>query len=227
MQDQLPFAFATRPSFARNDFIQGAANGEALAWIERWPDWPGTALALSGPEASGKSHLAAIWVERAGATIIPADALTGSALPKLLGEAKSVLIDPADAAPEQPLLHLFNLLTERGGHLLIVSREPPARWPIKLADLRSRLAASTHVAVAMPDTELLGAILVKLFADRQLAAPREVIDYLALHLERSFAAARDAVARLDRAALAERRRITVPLARQVLGFGEESLPLIP
>ena len=122
------------------------------------------------------------------------------------------------SAPEEPLLHLYNLLAERGGHLLVAAREPPARWPIALADLRSRLVACPAVAVAAPDEALIGALLIKLFADRQLQVGEGVVAYLALQLDRSFAAAQDAVAALDTAALAEHRRVTVPLARRVLGL---------
>ncbi|HZB91710.1 MAG TPA: DnaA/Hda family protein, partial [Stellaceae bacterium] len=121
-------------------------------------------------------------------------------------------------AAAEPLLHLYNLLAERGGHLLVVARLAPARWKLGLADLRSRLLAAPAVAVAAPDEALLGALLVKLFADRQLSVSEEVLAFLALHLERSFAAAQRAVAALDAAALAEHRRITVPLTKRVLGI---------
>src|SRR6266851_4240549 len=109
-----------------------------------------------------------------------------------------------------------DLLAERRGHLLVVAHRPPARWRIGLADLRSRLRAAPAVAVAPPDEALIAAVLVKLFAARQLPGGEEFVAYLALHLERSFAASRDAVAALVTAALAERRRITVPLVRRVL-----------
>jgi chromosomal replication initiation ATPase DnaA len=220
--DQLPFDFPGRSSFTRADFMVSPANEAAMAWIERWPDWPGTALAISGPPGAGKSHLAEIWRQRAEARTIAPDALKRADLSSLLNGSRAVLIDDADGAPERPLLHLYNGLAERAGRLLIVARSPPSRWNIRLADLRSRLAASPHVAIAPPDDALLGAVLVKLFADRQLAVSREVVDYLVSRLERSFAAANDAVAAIDRAALAQRRRINLPLVRAALGFDEKS-----
>jgi chromosomal replication initiation ATPase DnaA len=128
------------------------------------------------------------------------------------------VVDGAARAAEEPLLHLFNLLAERQGHLLLVARAAPARWAIALPDLRSRLLAAPAVAVAAPDEALIAALLVKLFADRQLPVGEDLVAYLALHLERSFAAAQRAVAALDAAALAEHRRVTVKLARRVLGL---------
>ena|SRR6185437_922386 len=222
---QFVFDLPHSTALTRADFVAAPANEEALDWIERWPDWPGAALSLFGPAGAGKTHLAQIWRARSGAAEIAPDTIGNAALPGLLRDARAVLIDGADRAGEEPLLHVFNMLAERGGHLLLVAREPPARRGIALADLRSRLVAAPAVGVAAPDEKLITTVLVKLFADRRLAVPRDVATFLALRLERSFAAAQDAVARLDRAALAAHRPITVPLARQVL-FGEDDAPLL-
>jgi chromosomal replication initiation ATPase DnaA len=216
---QLALDLPHLPALTRADFVAAPANAAALGWIERWPDWPGTAIALFGPAGAGKTHLAQIWRARAGALELSPEALAAAAPPDLLGDARTVLIDEADRAAERPLLHLFNVLAERGGHLLLAAREPPSRWNIGLADLRSRLVAAPAIGVAAPDEALIAMLLVKLFADRHLAAPAELVNFLVLRLERSFAAAQEAVARLDRAALAEQRSVTIPLARQVL-FGE-------
>jgi chromosomal replication initiation ATPase DnaA len=219
-EKQYVFDYPYHTALERADFVAAPANLPALTWIERWPDWPAVALALYGPKGAGKTHLAQIWRNRAEASEFPSDALGNALLPALLGESRAVLIDGADRAAEEPLLHLFNMLTERRGHLLIVAREPPGRWNMKLADLRSRLRAVPAIGVAPPDEELIAMLLVKLFADRRLPVSREVIDFLSVRLERSFAAAQDAVSMLDRAAMAEHRPITIPLARRVLGVSE-------
>lgn len=218
---QFVFDLPHDAALTRADFVAAPANAEALDWIERWPAWPAAALSLHGPAGAGKTHLAQIWRARSGAAEIAPETVGNAALPGLLRDARAVLIDGADRAAEEPLLHLYNMLAERGGHLLLVASEPPARRGIALADLRSRLVAAPSVGVAAPDQELIATVLAKLFSDRRLAVPREVVNFLALRLERRFAAAQDAVARLDRAALAAHRPITVPLARQVL-FGEQA-----
>jgi chromosomal replication initiation ATPase DnaA len=216
---QLPLDLPHRPALGRADFLVAPCNEAAIAWLDRWPGWPAPALALYGPAGSGKTHLAHVFAARAAARFIDPAALATDRVPALLGAAAAAIVDDADRAAEEPLLHLYNLLAERGGHLLVVAREAPARWRIALPDLRSRLSAAPAVAVAPPDEALIGALLVKLFADRQLAVGEEVLAFLALHLERSFAAAQRAVAALDAAALAEHRRVTVPLAKRVLGLG--------
>lgn len=213
---QLPLDLEFRPALGRADFLVAPCNEAAVAWLDRWPQWPGPALALYGPASSGKSHLAEVWRARSGAMPIDSRAMSSARVPHLLGAAKTAVVDDGDRADEEALLHLYNFLSERQGSLLLVAREPPSRWGIGLADLRSRLLAAPAVSVGKPDEAVLGALLVKLFADRQLDIGEEVISYLLLHIERSFAAAQEAVGELDAASLAERRAVTVPLARQVL-----------
>jgi chromosomal replication initiation ATPase DnaA len=213
---QLPLELGHRPALGRADFLLAPCNADAVAWLDRWPRWPAPALALYGPAGSGKSHLAQVFAARGGARVLDRAALASERLPDLLGAARAAVVDEGAAAPWEPLLHLYNLLAERNGHLLVIAREPPARWGITLADLRSRLLAAPAVAVREPDDALIGALLVKLFADRQLTVGEDVMRYLLPRLERSFAAVSTAVASLDRAALAEQRAVTVPLARRVL-----------
>lgn len=213
---QLPLDLGFRPALGRADFLVAPCNEEAIAWLDRWPAWPGPALALAGPPRSGKTHLAEVWRARSGALLLAAGDFDAATVAERLGAAKAAVVDDADRADEEALLHLYNLVAERRGHLLLVARAPPARWGIKLADLRSRLLASPVAAVKPPDEALLGAVLVKLFADRQLTVGEEVIAYLLVQLERSFAAAHEAVAALDAASLAGNRAITVPLAREIL-----------
>ena len=213
---QLPLDLAHRPALGRDDFLVAPANAEAVAWLDRWPDWPAPALVLTGPAGSGKTHLAQVFAARSGAVVLLPENLAAARLPELVGRAPAAIVEEAAHAPEAALFHLYNLLAERGGHLLLPAREPPARWGIALADLRSRLLAAPVAALQPPDDILLAAILVKLFADRQLAVGAEVLAYLVPRLERSFDAAARIVAALDRAALAAHRPVTVPLAREVL-----------
>ncbi len=216
MTAQLSLALPHRPALGRSDFLVAPCGEMAVAWLDRWPDWPAPALTLYGPAGCGKTHMAQVWRARSGALALDPRALTTAGLATLPAAARAVVLDDAEEAAEEPLLHLYNVLAERGGHLLLVSRQPPARRRIALPDLRSRLVACPSVAVLPPDEALMGALLVKLFADRQLAVGEEVITYLLQRLERSFAAAQEAVAWLDEASLAEHRPITIWLARKLL-----------
>jgi DnaA regulatory inactivator Hda len=219
---QLPLELALRPAQGREDFLVAPSNQIAVAWIDRWPDWPGPVLALYGPPGCGKTHLCQVWRAASGAVEIDGPRLARAEPPELLGAARACVLDDADmllgseSANAERLLHLINSMTERGGQVLLAARGAPARWPCGLADLGSRLAAATAVRLGAPDDALMEALLVKLCSDRQLAVGEEVLRYLLARMERSFAAARGLVAALDRASLAEGRAVTVPLARRVL-----------
>ncbi len=220
MDKQLTFELSLPPpAYARNDFVVTDGNREALAWIERWPDWPAPALALSGPPGSGKTHLGRIWAARTAATTIDGADLEGKTVPDLVAmaaDSAAIAIDHADRAPERTLFHLYNLVRESKGHLLLIAETPPAHWRIALPDLASRLRAAPATSVAPPDDELLGSIILKQLADRQLHAGPGVVHYLVSHMERSGDAARKVVAALDRRALTERREIDRRLAADVL-----------
>jgi chromosomal replication initiation ATPase DnaA len=214
---QLALALAHAESFAREDFVAGPGNAAALALVERWPDWPSRTMALVGPEGSGKSHLASIWANESGARFMAARALEPSNVPAALATGALVLEDVApQGLDERALFHLLNLAREEGAYLLLTARSAPAGWSIGLRDLASRLRALPVVSLKELDDALLGAVLLKLCADRQMQVDDTLVSYLTARIERSFAAARDVVARLDAEALRLRRPVTRALAAELL-----------
>jgi len=213
---QLVLALDHATSFAREDFLAGPSNAAALALIERWPDWPDRVMALVGPEGSGKTHLASIWAEASGARVLTAKLLGDADLPAALATGALVLEDlEPEGLDERALFHLLNLAREEGAYLLITARAAPAGFPVGIRDLASRLRAVPAVTLAAPDDALLRALIVKLAADRQLAVDEALVNYLANRIERSFAAARAAVALLDEEALRRRRPVTRALAAEL------------
>jgi chromosomal replication initiation ATPase DnaA len=214
---QLPLPFEPARSFHAADFVEGAANAEARAWLGRWPAWPLRRLALWGPAGSGKSHLAAIWRARAGAVPIEGAALADADPAAVIGglpPGASAVIEDADAVAgrDRALLHLLNAVAEGGGSLLLTGRLPPARWQASLPDLRSRLAATAAVAIAAPDEALVAAVLAKLLADRQVDMRPDLLEWLAVRLPRDFSTVHALAAELDAASLAAGRRVTRPIA---------------
>jgi chromosomal replication initiation ATPase DnaA len=214
---QLALALGHAESFAREDFLGGPSNAAALALIESWPDWPGRAVVLVGPEGSGKSHLAAIWAAEAGARFLAARSLAEAHLPAALATGALVVEDiAAGAFEERALFHLINLAREEQAYLLLTARNSPAGWSAGLRDLGSRLKVLPVVATAAPDDALLRAVLVKLFADRQLDVDESLLGFVVNRIERSFAAARAVVALLDREAMRQQRPLTKALAAGLL-----------
>jgi chromosomal replication initiation ATPase DnaA len=212
---QLALALEHGESFDREDFLPGPGNAAALAMIDRWPDWPARAVAIVGPEGTGKSHLAAIWAKAAGGRVVSSRAVTARSVPQELATGALVIEDDGER-DEAALFHLINLVQEERAYILITSRQPPASWPVALPDLASRLRALPVATLDAPDDAMLRAVLVKLFADRQLAADGGVIDFLMPRIERSFAGARAVVIDLDREALRQQRPLSRVLAGEVL-----------
>ena len=210
---QLVLALDHAESFAREDFLAGPPNAAGLALIERWPDWPAPAMALVGPEGAGKSHLAAIWAEASGARVLSARLIGETDLPGALATGALVVEDLSPAAfDERALFHLLNLAREQSAFLLLTSRTPPAGFALAIRDLASRLRAVPVVTLAPPDDALLRALIVKLAADRQLALDEALVTFLVNRIERSYAAVRAALTRMDEEAMRLHRPVTRALA---------------
>lgn len=212
---QLAFDLPSAEAMTRADFFVAPSNALALQTVEDWRNWPGRKLLLVGPEGSGKTHLARVWAEVSGAVIVPAAALRTLDPARLAGN--SVAVEDADTldGAEAELFHLHNLVTQSAS-LLLTAQRPPRDWGLRLPDLVSRLQAAPLARLEAPDDALLSAVLVKLFADRQVVVPANLIPYLVSRMPRSIGAARALVAALDAAALEQGRPITRALAGEVL-----------
>ncbi|HYZ42391.1 MAG TPA: DnaA/Hda family protein [Stellaceae bacterium] len=214
---QLTFDLPRRTALGRADFLVSDSNAAAVSWIDRWPNWPQGAVVFHGPSGCGKTHLAHLWRTQAGAILVAGADLSEERVASLVIESPyRIAIDAADQAPERVLLHLYNWCLECGGNVLLTAPRPPASWTIALDDLGSRLRAVPAAGIGPPDDALLGAVLVKHFADRQLRVAADVVLYLIRHIERSFAAAANIVQQLDAASLRDNRAITIPLVRKCL-----------
>jgi chromosomal replication initiation ATPase DnaA len=214
---QLGLDLTPAPHFSREDFLVSEANATALRMIEAWPSWPDHVLLLVGPPGSGKSHLAQIWATRAGAEIFFGRMLEGADLAALAGKP-ALVIEAADeiGTAEATLFHLLNLARQQRTSLLLTARRKPDVWGLATPDLLSRLRLAPLVELGAADDELLKAVLQKLFRDRQLPVDAAVLEFIALHIERSLDTARYFVDLLDRAALARGRPVTRGLVRDLL-----------
>lgn len=214
---QLVLDLPHRTASGRDDFLVTPSNAAAVAMVDRYPDWPHYGVVLLGGAGSGKSHLLEVWRQAAGARLM-ATADIGAEPPDQLLSAGALAIDnaPGEALDERALFHLLNFARQTGGHVLIASETDPAHWPVALPDLASRLKALAVARLDPPDDVLLRGVLVKLFADRQLAVEEPVVSYLMLRMPRSLDAARALVAEIDRLALVEKAPVTRGLAARVL-----------
>ena len=217
MAEQLAFTLSTKPALGRDNFFVSEANQMAVATLENTDAWPNGKLILSGPAASGKTHLAHVWAGEAGARIIAASELKDGAIAQ---DASGPLvvedIDRMGAEDETPLFHLHNLMLAEGHPLLMTTATAPTLMQVALPDLLSRLQGTALVAMDAPDDALLGVVLLKMFADRQINLPTGLLDYVLPRIGRSFADARAFVDAMDARALSERKPIGKRLAGEIL-----------
>ncbi len=215
---QLPLDLGHRIAYGRDDFLVSPSNVEAVTWIDRWQEWTHPVLILYGPAASGKTHLAAVWAAQSKAFFWTVDDVISE---KPLAGYKALVIEHADLLigdrdAETKLFHLYNMAKEQNFFCLITTTAPPSQLSFALPDLASRLKSSPSVGIHAPDDTLLSAILVKLFADRQITVAPDVLRYILPRMDRSFVAARHLVEKADNLALAQKRPISIPLIRHVI-----------
>lgn len=188
----LPLAWPADPR--ADAFLVSASNSAAVHTLEHWGAWPTRAAILTGPRKSGRSLLARIFAAKSGGTIL----------------------DDADRMAEADVFHAWNDAQQTRRPLLIVAEAEPPVWPVRLPDLRSRLAASAHAAIHAPDDALMPQLLARLFERRALDARPDLIDWLSTRIERSHVAVIRAVDALDQEAMERRKRLSIPFARITL-----------
>lgn len=218
---QIPLDLGHRTALGRDDFMVAGNNQDAVAWMDLWPEWPAPCLVLYGPIASGKTHLGAVWAERTEAICVKADHINENMIRDIAEMKHHVIIEDSDnligdIVGEKGLFHLYNIFKEENRSFLLTLKEPPVRRSFALPDLASRLRAAPSVAIREPDEELIAALLVKHFNDRQLRVGVDVLNYIIPRIERSFEAVSDLVERADQMAMIEKRKISIPLMRALL-----------
>ncbi|MGY9034177.1 MAG: chromosomal replication initiator DnaA [Rhodobacterales bacterium] len=219
MSNQLSFSLPKKETLDRDNYFVSQANQGAVSLIEDWINWPSRKLILVGSEGSGKTHLGHLWASEVGATIINATTLMEQQVSEL-SKAPVLVEDINEIQRNQPveivLFHLHNLLYSEGHSLLMTSQILPGRLSFSLEDLQSRIEASTIAKLHPVDDDLLGAILIKMFADRQIYFSDKLLTYVLSRVERSYTAAKLFVEEVDSKAMAESRVIGKKLVRDIL-----------
>jgi DnaA regulatory inactivator Hda len=215
------------PSYAPQDFILGTANEEAHAWLHAWPtSWTAPSAILWGEEGCGKTHLAHIWKHLAHAEFLCPTTLSHDLEHLFTSSANAthkawILEDvtshlSAQHFSEEDLFHLLNICQQHHNYLLMTAYTPASQWNLSLKDVSSRLHALPSIAISLPDDELLKAVLIKLFSDRQLHISDEVMHYILLRIDRNFQHLERLCDTIDRLSLQTKRKINITLVKEIL-----------
>lgn len=221
MARQLILDLPHAPALGRDDFLVTPANALAVAALDAPQDWPQGRMLLIGPDGSGKTHLATIWASETGARRFSAGSLQPERADDMVADGSAIVIEDADrvaqvAGAEQALFHIWNLCAARECWMLLTARNAPRSWGLSLPDLASRMNAMPVTRIEAPDEALLASVLVKLFADRQVAVPHGLVEWLVPRMDRDLGLARRLVATLDNETMSQHRGLTRVLAGEIL-----------
>jgi chromosomal replication initiation ATPase DnaA len=217
--EQLSLLLASEPDYSPNSFFVTDSNRQAWSWLNEWTSWPAHGLILTGAAQSGKTHLAKAWQSHTDAQFINTEALASN-LDELCKHKKFFVLEDVDTLVPQLdqslLFHFFNSSREHNAYVLLTARTNPKDWPLSLADLQSRLLSLPLVTLYEPDDDLLRAMMLKLFGDRQMDIDPKVINYLLPRVERSYAAVSDLVKAVEKESVQHNQRITIPFLKDIL-----------
>ena len=222
---QIAFQFSPQPYLGREDFMVSSCNFEAFQTIDSWPNWPFFAICLYGPKGCGKTHLSRIFSDKISVLThypykipsINADKINLEKPFELFKQHRCLIIE--DLTPninQEAMFHLYNLYRNEGGNILFTSEQAPARMNFSLADLQSRLNIVPSIEIGEPDDEMLSALILKLFNDRQLLVSPEIITYMLQNMQRSFEFCNKLVAEIDNISLARKRAISINIVKEAI-----------
>jgi hypothetical protein len=192
--DQIALPLDWPQTQGESRFIVSEANREASDHFRKWSMWPVRATVLTGPRRSGRSLLARSFVERVGGH----------------------LVDQAEQCDEEQLFHAWNAAQESGRPLVMITDAAPPEWEVALPDLRTRMAVTPVTRIAEPDDALFQQLIDLHFGDRGLHIPRDALRFMADRIQRDYWTVERAVEAVDRYAIAERARLTLPTIRRAL-----------
>ena len=222
---QIVLDFSPQKQYGRQDFMVSKCNFQALKAVELWPKWPFFALLIFGPSGCGKTHLAHIFADHvrlAANKVFPVGFIQAcdiktSKVEKLHKNNPCLVVENVSAKiDEEAMFHLFNIYQNEGGYILMTSHFPFARINFKLPDLKSRLNMVPRIPISEPDDDMLEALIVKLFSDRQIIITTDVLSYIVQNMERSFTYAQKLVSAADAISLSYKRAVSVPIVKQAM-----------
>ena len=214
--NQLLLELDYKTNFNEHDFYLSKSNSNAFNLINRWPDWEKKILNISGEKFSGKSHLANIFKLKSKAFLVRGNKIDNSIF-KSLKLYESIIIDDFEECNDEEILYsIFNLIDQDNKYLLINSLKPINKIKYKLPDLASRSKNCLYAEIENPDDELLFAIILKNFSDRQINIEKKIINFIISRLDRSYRKIDEFIYKIDELSLKKKKPINLKTIKEIL-----------
>ncbi len=214
--NQLLLDFNYKTNFNEHDFYLSKSNSNAFNLINRWPDWDKKILNISGEKFSGKSHLANIFKLKSKAFLIKGNEIDNSIF-KSIKLHESIIVDNFEECNKEEILYsIFNLIDQDSKYLLINSLKPINEIKYRLPDLTSRSKNCLYAVIENPDDELLFAIILKNFSDRQIKIEKKIINFIISRIDRSYRKIDEFIYKIDELSLKKKKPINLKTIKEIL-----------
>ena len=214
--DQKLLNFAVNESFNENDYYVSSSNYFAKNIIQTWPKWEKKIINITGEKYCGKTHLSTIFKIKSNALYLYSNKINNNSI-KRIKLYNSIIIEDLDESFDEKLLYsIFNLIEQDNKYLLISSIKPIDTMKFKLPDLVSRLKNCIIAKIEQPDDDLIYAIILKSFSDRQIKLDNKIIDYIIKRIARSYSKMQEFIYKIDELSLKKKKSINFKIIKEII-----------
>ena len=214
--DQQLIDFGISESFDENDYYVSKSNYFAKNIIDVWPNWEKKIVNLSGEKYSGKTHLSTIFKIKSNAMYLYSKKVNDHTL-KQIKLSDNIIIEDLDESFDEKLLYsIFNLVEQDNKYLLVTSKKPVDTMEFSLPDLISRLKNCIIAKIDQPDDDLIYAIILKSFSDRQIKLDNKIIDYIIKRIARSYSKMHEFIYKIDELSLKKKKSINFKIIKEII-----------
>ena len=214
--DQKLLDFGTSESFQEEDYYISKSNFFAKNIIDIWPNWEKKIVNLSGESYSGKTHLSKIFKKKSGALYLYSSEINNETINKIKLSNNIIIEDLEESFDEKLLYSIFNLIDQDNKYLLITSKKPIVSMNFSLPDLLSRLKNCIVAKIDQPDDDLIHAIMLKIFSDRQIKLDKKVINYIIKRIARSYSKMHEFIYKIDELSLKKKKSINFKIIKEII-----------
>ena len=214
--NQLLLNFKHKQNFNYNDFYVSKSNFFAFQLVDNWPKWEKNILNIYGEKFSGKTHLSNIFLSKNNGMKVEEKNINNEIFKKLKLYENIIIDNYSNITDENLMYSIFNLVDQDNKYLIINSTKPINEIVFKLDDLKSRSKNCLFAKIDQPDDDLMFAIILKSFSDRQIQVDKKLIDFIIKRIDRSYGKIADFIYKVDELSLKKKKAIDLKIIKEIL-----------